>query len=137
MILLSQYIGDFQPEAHVKGSCGCNLIALICNNNSAVFFAVSGGYLVYVYVYVYVCLYVCVCVCLYVCLYVCMCMCARVEHNYSKCYLRYTQCTSTHIYTSAHTPTPTPTPTPRHHAIYRTHMRSDPTDHHGDSGPSK
>jgi hypothetical protein len=26
---LSQYIGDFQPEAQVKGSFGCNLIALI------------------------------------------------------------------------------------------------------------
>ena len=38
---LSQYIGEFHPEAQVKGLFGCNFIALICNRNSAVFFAVS------------------------------------------------------------------------------------------------
>src|ERR1700761_2080489 len=32
---LSQYIGDFQPDAHVNGLLGCNLIALICSRNSA------------------------------------------------------------------------------------------------------
>src|SRR5690554_4462920 len=34
-------MGDFQPEAHKKGVCGFNFIAFICNNNSAVFSAVS------------------------------------------------------------------------------------------------
>lgn len=34
-------MGDFQPEAHVKGLDGCNLIALICNKNSATFCSVS------------------------------------------------------------------------------------------------
>src|SRR6476646_3350562 len=38
---LSQYIGDFHPEAHVKGFFGFNLIAFICKSNSAVFSAVS------------------------------------------------------------------------------------------------
>src|SRR6188474_1331202 len=38
---LSQYIGDFHPEAHVKGFPGFNLIAFICKSNSAVFSAVS------------------------------------------------------------------------------------------------
>jgi hypothetical protein len=37
---LSQYIGDFHPEAHVKGFDGCNFIALICKRYSAVFFAI-------------------------------------------------------------------------------------------------
>lgn len=41
MIRLSQYIGDFQPLAHVKGFEGLNFIALICKRNSAVFKAVS------------------------------------------------------------------------------------------------
>jgi 8-oxo-dGTP pyrophosphatase MutT (NUDIX family) len=41
VILLSQYIGDFQPEAQVKGLLGCNFIALICNKNSATFCSVS------------------------------------------------------------------------------------------------
>ena len=41
VILLSQYIGDFHPEAHVKGFFGFNLIAFICKSNSAVFLAVS------------------------------------------------------------------------------------------------
>jgi 8-oxo-dGTP pyrophosphatase MutT (NUDIX family) len=31
VILLSQYIGDFHPEAHVKGFAGSNFIALLCN----------------------------------------------------------------------------------------------------------
>src|SRR5690606_17385924 len=34
-------MGDFQPEAHVNGFLGCNLIALICNNDSATFCATS------------------------------------------------------------------------------------------------
>lgn len=38
VFLLSQYIGDFHPEAHVKGFDGCNFIALICNKYSAIFF---------------------------------------------------------------------------------------------------
>lgn len=38
---LSQYIGDFQPDAHVYGFAGCNFIALICNKNSATFSALS------------------------------------------------------------------------------------------------
>ncbi len=38
---LSQYIGDFHPEAHVKEFSGFNLIAFICKSNSAVFSAVS------------------------------------------------------------------------------------------------
>src|SRR5215203_4341887 len=38
---LSQYIGDFQPDAQVKGLLGCNLIALICNKNSATFCSIS------------------------------------------------------------------------------------------------
>jgi len=38
---LSQYIGDFHPEAHVKGFDGCNFIALICKRNSAIFCALS------------------------------------------------------------------------------------------------
>lgn len=41
VILLSQYIGDFQPEAQVKGLLGCNFIALICNKNSATFNSIS------------------------------------------------------------------------------------------------
>jgi 8-oxo-dGTP pyrophosphatase MutT (NUDIX family) len=41
VIRLSQYIGDFQPEAHVKGLLGCNFIALICNRNSATCCSVS------------------------------------------------------------------------------------------------
>lgn len=32
-------MGDLHPEAHIKGFDGCNLIALICKRNSAVFFA--------------------------------------------------------------------------------------------------
>ena len=39
VFLLSQYMGDFHPDAHVKGLDGCNLIALICKRYSAVFFA--------------------------------------------------------------------------------------------------
>src|SRR6201996_9653702 len=39
---LSQYIGDFQPDAHVKGLLGCNFIALICNRNSATCCSISG-----------------------------------------------------------------------------------------------
>ena len=38
---LSQYIGDFQPDAQVKGFAGCNLIALICSRYSAIFNAIS------------------------------------------------------------------------------------------------
>src|ERR1700761_5367811 len=38
---LSQYIGDFQPDAHVKGLLGCNFIALICSRNSATCCSVS------------------------------------------------------------------------------------------------
>ncbi len=34
-------MGDFQPEAHVNGLAGCNLIALICNKNSATFNSIS------------------------------------------------------------------------------------------------
>src|ERR1035438_8123018 len=38
---LSQYIGDFHPEAQVNGFCGCSLIALICSKYSAIFNAIS------------------------------------------------------------------------------------------------
>src|ERR1700710_3174659 len=41
VIRLSQYIGDFQPEAQVKGLSGCNLIALICSRNSATCCSIS------------------------------------------------------------------------------------------------
>lgn len=34
-------MGDFQPEAQVKGLAGCNLIALICNKNSATLSSIS------------------------------------------------------------------------------------------------
>jgi hypothetical protein len=34
-------MGDFHPDAHVKGLLGCNLIALICSKNSATFNADS------------------------------------------------------------------------------------------------
>lgn len=37
VFLLSQYIGDLQPEAQVKGSFGWRTTALICNKNSATF----------------------------------------------------------------------------------------------------
>jgi 8-oxo-dGTP pyrophosphatase MutT (NUDIX family) len=39
--LLSQYIGERKPDAHVKGSAGFNLIAFICNKFSANIDAVS------------------------------------------------------------------------------------------------
>src|SRR5665213_1803978 len=38
---LSQYIGDFHPDAQVNGFCGCSLIALICSKYSAIFNAIS------------------------------------------------------------------------------------------------
>ncbi len=41
VILLSQYMGDFQPDAQVNGLAGCNLIALICNKNSAILSSIS------------------------------------------------------------------------------------------------
>jgi hypothetical protein len=34
-------MGDFHPDAHVKGFLGCNLIALICNKDSAIFCSTS------------------------------------------------------------------------------------------------
>src|SRR6201985_3617355 len=34
-------MGDFHPDAHVKGFSGCNLIALICNRNSATCCSIS------------------------------------------------------------------------------------------------
>jgi hypothetical protein len=34
-------MGDFQPDAQVNGLLGCNLIALICNKNSAIFCSIS------------------------------------------------------------------------------------------------
>src|ERR1700744_1252097 len=34
-------IGDFHPDAHVKGLLGCNLIALICSRNSATCCSIS------------------------------------------------------------------------------------------------
>ena len=34
-------MGDFQPEAHVKGLLGCNFIALICSKNSATCCSIS------------------------------------------------------------------------------------------------
>ena len=34
-------MGDFKPEAQVKGFFGCNLIAFICNKYSATFSSVS------------------------------------------------------------------------------------------------
>jgi hypothetical protein len=33
--LLSQYIGDFHPEAHVKGLSGLNMTALMSNSDFA------------------------------------------------------------------------------------------------------
>ena len=36
---LSQYIGDFQPDAHVNGFLGCNFTALILSNFCATFFS--------------------------------------------------------------------------------------------------
>ena len=39
--ILSQYIGDFQPEAQTNGSSGFRIIALICNNDFATCLAVS------------------------------------------------------------------------------------------------
>ncbi len=33
VLRLSQYMGDFHPEAQVKGSLGCNFTALIFNNS--------------------------------------------------------------------------------------------------------
>ena len=39
MILLSQYIGDFQPLVQINGLFEFNLIALICNKFFAIFFA--------------------------------------------------------------------------------------------------
>ena len=38
---LSQYMGDFHPDAQVKGLLGCSLIALICNRNSATCCSIS------------------------------------------------------------------------------------------------
>ncbi len=38
---LSQYIGDRQPDAQVKGLLGCNFIALICSRKPATFCSVS------------------------------------------------------------------------------------------------
>jgi hypothetical protein len=35
VFLLSQYIGEFQPEAQVKGLFGCNFIAFTFNKRSA------------------------------------------------------------------------------------------------------
>ena len=35
VLRLSVYIGEFHPEAQVKGLSGCNLIALIFNSFSA------------------------------------------------------------------------------------------------------
>src|SRR5579862_407678 len=34
-------MGDFHPDAHVKGLSGCNLIALICSRNSATCCSIS------------------------------------------------------------------------------------------------
>src|ERR1700753_307445 len=34
-------MGDFHPDAHVKGFSGCNLIALICRRNSATCCSIS------------------------------------------------------------------------------------------------
>ena len=41
VFLLSQYIGDFHPDAHVNGLFGCKIIALICNNWLAICLASS------------------------------------------------------------------------------------------------
>lgn len=41
VLRLSQYMGDFQPEAHVNGLAGDSFIALICNNSDAIIFSVS------------------------------------------------------------------------------------------------
>jgi len=41
VLRLSQYIGDFHPEAQVKGLAGDSFIALICNNSDAIIFSVS------------------------------------------------------------------------------------------------
>jgi len=38
---LSQYIGEFHPDAHLKGFSGCKIIALICNNDFAICLAIS------------------------------------------------------------------------------------------------
>lgn len=42
---LSQYIGDFIPDAHVKGLLLSSFIALICSRNSAVVRAVSSKFI--------------------------------------------------------------------------------------------
>jgi ADP-ribose pyrophosphatase YjhB (NUDIX family) len=34
-------MGEFQPEAHLKGFAGCNFIALLCNKYPAIFFPLS------------------------------------------------------------------------------------------------
>ena len=41
VFLLSQYIGDFHPDAQVNGLSGCKIIALICNKNFAISLASS------------------------------------------------------------------------------------------------
>ncbi len=41
VFLLSQYIGDFKPEAQVNGLSGCKIIALICSKYLAICLAIS------------------------------------------------------------------------------------------------
>ena len=38
---MSQYIGEFHPDAHLNGFSGCKIIALICNNDFAICLAMS------------------------------------------------------------------------------------------------
>ena len=37
---LSQYMGDFQPDAQVNGLLGCSFMAFICNSFSAILFSI-------------------------------------------------------------------------------------------------
>ena len=45
VFLLSQYIGEFHPAAHLNGLFGCKIIAFICNNDLATCFAISISYI--------------------------------------------------------------------------------------------
>ena len=45
VFLLSQYIGEFHPAAHLKGLFGCKIIALICNKDLAICLATSISYI--------------------------------------------------------------------------------------------
>ena len=40
VFLLSQYMGEFHPAAHLKGLSGCKIIAFICNKDLAICLAI-------------------------------------------------------------------------------------------------